>query len=57
MIDMIVNTIGAAVIAVLGYLYCRSGRQSFIVDGVTQVRQPQPAALLSEAGDLIHRWA
>jgi hypothetical protein len=43
MVDMIVNTIGAAVIAVLGYLYCRSGRQSFIVDGVTKFvsRNPQ----------------
>jgi hypothetical protein len=34
MIDMIVNTIGAAVVALLGYFYCRTGRQSFIVDGV-----------------------
>ena len=34
MIDMIVNTVGAAVIALLGYVYCRTGRQSFIVDGV-----------------------
>lgn len=43
MVDMVVNTIGAAVIAVLGYLYCRSGRQSFIVDGVTRFvsRNPQ----------------
>jgi hypothetical protein len=43
MVDMVVNTIGAAVIAVLGYLYCRSGRQSFIVDGVTKFvsRNPQ----------------
>src|SRR6476469_938876 len=32
MIDMIVNTIGAAVVALLGYFYCRTGRDSFIVD-------------------------
>jgi hypothetical protein len=43
MIDMIVNTIGAAVIALLGYFYCRTGRQSFIVDGVCKFvsRNPQ----------------
>ena len=42
MIDMIVNTIGAAVIAVLGYAYCRTGRQSFIVDGVTKFVSRNP---------------
>jgi len=43
MIDMIVNTIGAAVVALLGYFYCRTGRQSFIVDGVCKFvsRNPQ----------------
>jgi hypothetical protein len=42
MIDMIVNTIGAAVIAVLGYLFCRTGRQSFIVDGVCKFVRRNP---------------
>jgi hypothetical protein len=42
MVDMIVNTIGAAVIALLGYLYCRSGRQSFIIDGVVKFVQRNP---------------
>jgi hypothetical protein len=43
MVDMIVNLIGAAVIAVLGYVYCRTGRDSFIVDGVVKFvsRNPQ----------------
>jgi hypothetical protein len=34
MVDLIVNTLGAAIVAVLGYFYCRTGRDSFIVDGV-----------------------
>lgn len=42
MIDMIVNTIGAAVIAVLGYLFCKTGRQSFIVDGVCKFVSRNP---------------
>src|SRR6476659_3916588 len=43
MVDMIVNTAGAAVVALLGYFYCRTGRQSFIVDGVCKFvsRNPQ----------------
>ena len=43
MVDMIVNLIGAAVIAGLGYVYCRTGRDSFIVDGVCKFvrRNPQ----------------
>lgn len=43
MIDMIVNTIGAAVVAALGYFYVRTGRDSIIVDGVTKFirRNPQ----------------
>jgi hypothetical protein len=42
MIDMIVNTIGAAVVALLGYLYSRSGRESFIVDGVWKFVKRNP---------------
>jgi len=42
MIDMIVNTIGAAVVALLGYFYCRTGRQSFIVDGVCKFVSRNP---------------
>jgi hypothetical protein len=42
MIDMIVNLIGAAVIALLGYIFCRTGRQSFIVDGVCKFVRRNP---------------
>ncbi|HET9647083.1 MAG TPA: hypothetical protein VFP34_02490 [Microlunatus sp.] len=42
MIDMIVNTIGAAVVAVLGYFYCKTGRDSFIVDGVYKFVRRNP---------------
>ena len=42
MVDMIVNTIGAAVVALLGYLYSRSGRDSFIVDGVWKFVRRNP---------------
>jgi hypothetical protein len=42
MVDMIVNTIGAAVVALLGYFYCRTGRQSFIVDGVCKFVSRNP---------------
>ncbi len=42
MVDMIVNLIGAAVIAVLGYVYCRTGRDSFIVDGVCKFVRRNP---------------
>ncbi len=42
MIDMIVNLIGAAVIALLGYVFCRTGRQSFIVDGVCKFVRRNP---------------
>src|SRR6478752_89396 len=36
MVDMIVNPIGAAVVAVLGYWCVRTGRQGIIVGGVTK---------------------
>ena len=42
MVDMIVNLIGAAVIAVLGYMFCRTGRKSFIVDGVCKFVSRNP---------------
>src|SRR6478609_6621677 len=42
MIDMIVNTIGAAVVALLGYFYCRTGRDSFIVDIVWKFVRRNP---------------
>ncbi len=42
MIDMIVNTIGAAVVALLGYFYCRTGRESFIVDIVWKFVRRNP---------------
>lgn len=42
MVDMIVNTIGAAVVAFLGYIYSRTGRDSFIVDGVVKFIRRNP---------------
>lgn len=42
MVDMIVNTIGAAVVAVLGYWCVRTGRQGIIVGGVTKFVQRNP---------------
>ena len=42
MVDMIVNLIGAAVIATLGYMFCRTGRKSFIVDGVCKFVSRNP---------------
>lgn len=42
MVDMIVNTIGAAVVALLGYFYVRTGRDRFIVDGVTKFVRRNP---------------
>lgn len=43
MVDMIVNMIGAIVVGVIGYLCCRSGRDSLIVSGVRKFvgRNPQ----------------
>jgi hypothetical protein len=42
MIDMIVNLIGAAIVALLGYFYVRTGRESFIVDGVVRFIRRNP---------------
>lgn len=51
MIDMIVNMIGAAVVAILGYLSCRSGRDSLIVDGVTKFIRRNPRLFNRGTGD------
>jgi hypothetical protein len=32
--DLIVDTIGAVIVAAMGYAYAKSGRYSFVVDGV-----------------------
>lgn len=42
MVDMIVNMIGAAVVAVLGYWCVRTGRRGVIVDGVMKFVQRNP---------------
>lgn len=42
MVDMIVNMIGAAVVALIGYFCCRSGRDSFIVEGVRKFVRRNP---------------
>jgi hypothetical protein len=42
MIDLIVNTLGAATVAALGYFFCRTGRRSFIADGVRSFLQRNP---------------
>jgi hypothetical protein len=42
MVDMIVNMIGAAVVALIGYFCVRSGRDSFIVEGVRKFVRRNP---------------
>lgn len=42
MVDMIVNAVGAAIVAVFGYLYCRTGRFTFVGDAVTSFLDRNP---------------
>jgi hypothetical protein len=40
--DLIVDTIGAVVVAVMGYAYLRAGRFSFLADGVRKFLARNP---------------
>ncbi|HET8971458.1 MAG TPA: hypothetical protein VFN19_10385 [Candidatus Nanopelagicales bacterium] len=43
MIDLLVNTVGAAIVALVGYAYLRKGRRSLVVDGVVKFLRRNPA--------------
>jgi hypothetical protein len=45
MVDLIVDTAGAAVVAMMGYAYLKSGRYSFIADGVRSFIRKNPRLL------------
>jgi hypothetical protein len=45
MVDLIVDTIGAVVVALMGYAYLKTGRYSFIADGVQKFPPQEPEAL------------
>ncbi|HEY5846103.1 MAG TPA: hypothetical protein VIT42_04845 [Microlunatus sp.] len=45
MVDLIVDAAGAAVVALLGYAYCRTGRFSFLADWVTSFLRRNPRLL------------
>jgi hypothetical protein len=40
--DLIVDTVGAVIVAAMGYAYAKSGRYSFIADGVQKFLQQNP---------------
>ena len=43
--DLIVDTIGALIVAFMGYAYLKSGRYSFLGDGVRKFIHSNPALL------------
>jgi hypothetical protein len=45
MIDLIVDTIGAVIVAVMGYAYLKNGRDSFIADAVRKFVRKNPGLL------------
>ena len=45
MVDLIVDTAGAVVVALMGYAYLRTGRYSFIADGVRAFVRKNPRLL------------
>jgi hypothetical protein len=45
MVDLIVDTIGAVVVALMGYAYLKTGRYSFIADGVQKFLRKNPRLL------------
>ena len=45
MVDLIVDTIGAVVVAFMGYAYLKTGRYSFIADGVLKFVKKNPRLL------------
>ncbi len=48
MIDLIVDAAGAAIVALLGYAYCRTGRFSFLADWITSFLRRNPRLLASK---------
>jgi hypothetical protein len=51
--DLIVDTIGAVVVAVMGWIYMKTGRYSFIADGVRGFVNKNPR-LFRRTGDAAH---
>ena len=51
MVDLIVDTIGAIVVALMGYAYLKTGRYSFIADGVRSFVRKNPRLLRADAPD------
>jgi hypothetical protein len=49
MVDLIVDTIGAVIVALMGYAYLKKGRYSFVADGVRAFIRKNPR-LLSRRG-------
>lgn len=50
MYDLIVNTVGAVIIALMGFAYFKSGKDSFIVDGLRNIMRKNPR-LFRKKGD------
>lgn len=42
MVDLIVDTVGAVIVALMGYAYLRTGRYSFVADGVRKFVRKNP---------------
>ena len=45
MVDLIVDTVGAVVVAVMGYIYLKTGRYSFIADAVRSFVRKNPGLI------------
>jgi hypothetical protein len=45
MVDLIVDAVGAVIVAVMGYAYLKTGRYSFIADGVQKFVRKNPRLL------------
>jgi hypothetical protein len=43
--DLIVDTLGAVAVAAMGYVYLKTGRYSFIADGVRKFIRKNPTLL------------
>jgi hypothetical protein len=48
--DLIVDTLGAVVVAVMGWMYLRAGRFSFLADGVKKFLARNPKLFTKKAG-------
>lgn len=49
MVDLIVDTIGAIIVALMGYAYLKTGRYSFIADGVRKFVRKNPELIGKDA--------